>query len=178
MAKNNKILQTLILGGIGIYALNKLLTKPAVIPPSPGNSPPGYALTGRSNTRESYPDFVSDNSNNSEPYPLPAGEEPNTGLTPKQRPQPEPRPIPPPPPAPKNKAKGNISGVLGNLFSEVISKIAPPETAIFYYSEKDVLDNERIFIKKMTHENRALCRAYLQWPARNIRKNRSRKIFY
>jgi len=181
--KSNKILQTLIIGSIGIYALNKLLAHRATT--SPGGLPPGYSLTTQSFRRSQSPDFVSDNLSNDNPGSdteiYPPEDNSGSGLTPKQRPKPEPRPIPPPPPpVPKktSQPKGKTMAGLGNLFTDVISKITPQDAAIFYYSEKDVLDNERIFIKKMTHENAALCRAYLQWPARKIRESHPHKIFY
>jgi hypothetical protein len=185
--KNNRVLQTLIIGGIGIYALNKLLAHHATT--APGVSPPGSFLTTQSYRQSPSREIVSQNYDNdntdsgvssgSEVNTLPEGN--NPGLTPKQRPKPEPKPIPPPPPPVPQDAsnpKASIMAGLGNLFTEVISRITPQDAAIFYYSEKDVLDNERIFIKKMTRENAALCKAYLQWPARKLRKSHSRKIFY
>jgi len=178
--RNNRVLQTLIIGGFGIYALNKLLSLHT--PTSPGGSPPGYSLTTQSDRHYLYPDFASDNFDDdtgTKSYPV--DDNHNTGLKSKQWPQPESKPLPPPPPpTPKDTStpKGKMLGRLGNLFTEVISNVVPQEAAIFYYSEKDVLDNERIFIKKMTHENAALCRAYLQWPARKMKETHTQKIFY
>ena len=130
------------------------------------------------NGNDAPPQPANDDNSNSEPT---NSNDSGSGLTPKHKSQPEPKPIPPPSPSTKDTtaANGNpVTGILGNLFTEVIDKITPPENQQFYFSEQDVINNERVLIRHLSKANKGLCKLYTQWPAIKMKAAKTAKLYY
>jgi hypothetical protein len=171
---NDIVIPSLLFTGLAIYGINKVLIP--YLAQSKGQThqlpviPAASDFSTGEHTVIEKTIVIHDNDNPTPPH----SEDDNNSDS---EPTPEPDPIP----DKKNTSADNsnpIAGMLGNLFTQVIDKISPSANQQFYFSEQDVINNERIMIRHMKKANKGLCKIYTKWPAIKMKEIKTSKLYY